>query len=164
MAPPLDPLDQPIPLVANPAPDEALKPEPRFVVGQVVEDPAHRIQKISACEWNNRHDAWCYRLSRGHDVLESTLRPHTMTLADVPDETLLAITRGKPMRVVNVPVSSRGEPYGDGDGNDYNKRGQSVRVESLGDLSPDGCLARLSDGETDVWIWNLEPAKETDHA
>ena len=130
---------------------------------------------IKSVEWVERWDgsispgfergvpSWGYRtFLRDPPWPEDCLKPHTMTLDDVPPDVLLAICTGKPVRVVDVPVGENGMPYPHGEylGQEHSMLGQLIEPAGF-----DVGLAIVagSNGES-VFAWNLTLAEATPDA
>lgn len=150
---------------------EPKRPEPTFVVGQWWDDGDEDLLVgviVGDPGWSGDYGEWEYPVrsvlpvaGTSFNALEHDMKPHTMTIADVPDETLLAIMRGEPVRVVDVPVHETGIPY------DLVNDPDSTTAECAGELvSP--CRIGLDE---QVWIeiqetggvvqvWNLLPATD----
>jgi len=131
------------------------RPEPKFQVGQVGETDVEGVVQVLFREWRDAGDGWregwwyTIRPCAGGAVHEDLLHPHTMTLNDVPDKVLVAAWRGKPLRVVECPVSGDGTPTGMGrpteafTPSEVDWRGGAVRGAATGWWS----------------LWNLELAE-----
>jgi len=160
-------------LVPKPVTEEAEpeQPEPKFVVGQVVEwgdgSPSRVVRLTSEPRWVGGELGWEYegwQLPGGRTHVSESLgctfplRPHTMTIADLTDEQRRMLP-GDEVRVVDVPVNHGGIP---------DKRlsenvfvGKRFTIRSI-EPDPNGIVAwgKIDDGpKLAPWLWNLEPAK-----
>ena len=162
------PAEPPEPAEASPE-----RPEPKFVEGQWVnwwdEDNDTGTARIAAePEWNDGE--WLYTAEVVADATgplgepythvlgerTNTLSTHTMTLYDVPPETMHAILHGQLVRVVEHPVDRDGVPFSEPE-----FPGTVFTITTLADLNTGGghVFARTS-GYVWLYPWNLEVAED----
>jgi len=145
----------------EPAP-EPERPEPKFQQWQWYEatstgDTFRCIDRSYSrvCGWNYKGE----RFGCPKDVLFSAevgMRPHTMTIDDVPPETMHAILHGKPVQVVKHPVDHKGVPFSEPE-----PPGTVITIADLTGLNDDDGqpVAYTSDDEM-FWPWNLKVAEQ----
>jgi len=129
------------------------EPEPKYKVGQMAENKDGFVGRIGCISGHRSSRGYGYQFCVGGGGFswyeESDLAPHAMTLADVPDATLVAIMRRKKVRVVEHPVRSDGTP------SDSHKSGQVYKPAAFWSES---VTMGTKEGVV-VYAWNLEPDK-----
>jgi len=155
---------------------EPKRPEPKFVMGQVVEwgTPKNLVvmRITSKPDWHLKDQCWVYSVETfagfatvyaeiaGTDGSLS-LRPHAITIADLTDDQRRMLP-GDEVRVVDLPVNHAGRPDKIMSDNDF--AGKRFTIRSI-ESDPNGIVAwgKTSDGQgLALWLWNLALATPGD--